>query len=72
VSGLSPEIMGLGPVEATRKALKHGRHDHRRHRPLEINEAFAVQVIGSAEDLGMDSTSSTSTAAPSPSATRSA
>ena len=31
VSGLSPEIMGLGPIEATRKALAHCRHVDRRH-----------------------------------------
>ena len=34
VSGLSPEIMGLGPIEATRKALGECRHDDRRHRPV--------------------------------------
>ena len=33
VTGLNPEIMGLGPIEACRQALKRGRHDHRRHRP---------------------------------------
>ena len=33
VSGLSPEIMGLGPVEATRRALAHARMIDRRHRP---------------------------------------
>ncbi len=33
VSGLSPEIMGLGPVEASKKALASAGHEHRRHRP---------------------------------------
>ena len=33
VTGLNPEIMGLGPIEACRQALEPGRHDHRRHRP---------------------------------------
>ena len=33
VSGLSPEIMGYGPVEASKQALTPGRHVHRRHRP---------------------------------------
>ena len=33
VTGLSPEIMGLGPVEASRQALANAEHDHRRHRP---------------------------------------
>ena len=32
VSGLSPEVMGLGPVEASRRALETAGHDHRRHR----------------------------------------
>ena len=33
VTGLNPEIMGLGPVEACRQALKRAEHDDRRHRP---------------------------------------
>ena len=33
VTGLSPEIMGLGPVEATKQALAHAGMTHRRHRP---------------------------------------
>ena len=34
VTGLSPEIMGLGPVEASRQALAHAGMAHRRHRPV--------------------------------------
>ena len=34
VSGLSPEIMGLGPIEAIKKALRQAGHDDLRHRPL--------------------------------------
>ncbi|QYJ04324.1 acetyl-CoA C-acetyltransferase [Nocardioides panacisoli] len=54
VSGLSPEIMGLGPVEATRQALKHAGMTIDDIDLAEINEAFAAQVLPSAEDLGID------------------
>ncbi len=53
VSGLSPEIMGLGPVEATRNALKHAGMSIDDIDLAEINEAFAAQVLPSAEDLGI-------------------
>ena len=53
VSGLSPEIMGLGPVEATRNALKHAGMTIDDIDLAEINEAFAAQVLPSAEDLGI-------------------
>ncbi|AIY16797.1 acetyl-CoA C-acetyltransferase [Pimelobacter simplex] len=53
VSGLSPEIMGLGPVEATRNALKHANMTIDDIDLAEINEAFAAQVLPSAEDLGI-------------------
>ena len=53
-TGLSPEIMGLGPVEATRKALRLAGMSISDIDLYEINEAFAVQVLGSADDLGMD------------------
>ncbi|TWG95163.1 acetyl-CoA C-acetyltransferase [Nocardioides sp. J9] len=53
VSGLSPEIMGLGPVEATRNALKHAGMTIDDIDLVEINEAFAAQVLPSAEDLGI-------------------
>jgi acetyl-CoA C-acetyltransferase len=54
VSGLSPEIMGLGPIEATRKALANAGMTIGDIDLYEINEAFAVQVLGSARELGMD------------------
>ncbi|QCQ90162.1 acetyl-CoA C-acetyltransferase [Rhodococcus sp. SGAir0479] len=54
VSGLSPEIMGLGPIEATKKALKLAGKSISDIDLFEINEAFAVQVLGSARELGID------------------
>jgi acetyl-CoA C-acetyltransferase len=54
VSGLSPEIMGLGPVEATRNALKYAGMSIGDIDLVEINEAFAAQVIPSYQDLGID------------------
>jgi acetyl-CoA C-acetyltransferase len=54
VSGLSPEIMGLGPVEASRRALARAGMRIEDMDLYEINEAFAAQVLPSADDLGMD------------------
>jgi acetyl-CoA C-acetyltransferase len=54
VSGLSPEIMGLGPIEAVKKALAHAGKTISDIDLFEINEAFAVQVLGSARELGID------------------
>ena len=54
VSGLSPEIMGLGPIEAIRKVLRISGMSLSDIDLFEINEAFAVQVLGSARDLGID------------------
>ncbi|MEH0638533.1 acetyl-CoA C-acetyltransferase [Streptomyces bottropensis] len=51
VSGLSPEIMGLGPVEATRRALAHAGLSIGDIDLFEMNEAFAVQVIASQREL---------------------
>jgi acetyl-CoA C-acetyltransferase len=53
-TGLSPEIMGLGPIEAVRKALKYAGLGIDDIDLFEINEAFAVQVLGSADELGID------------------
>ncbi|MFZ0140292.1 MAG: acetyl-CoA C-acetyltransferase [Aeromicrobium sp.] len=53
VTGLSPEIMGLGPVEATRQALHHAGMTIDDIDLFEINEAFAVQALGSAQKLGI-------------------
>ncbi|GAA2751119.1 acetyl-CoA C-acetyltransferase [Kitasatospora cinereorecta] len=54
VSGLSPEIMGYGPVEATKQALKRAGLSISDIDLVEINEAFAAQVIPSYRDLGID------------------
>ena len=54
VSALSPEIMGLGPVEATRRALAHAGMGIGDIDLVEINEAFAAQVVPSYQDLGID------------------
>ena len=54
VSALSPEIMGLGPVEATRQALARARMSIGDIDLVELNEAFAAQVIPSYLDLGID------------------
>ena len=55
VTGLSPEIMGLGPVEASTPGAGPRRHDHRRHRPG--RDQRGVRRAGHArrtEDLGID------------------
>ncbi|MFL6080202.1 MAG: acetyl-CoA C-acetyltransferase [Ornithinibacter sp.] len=54
VSALSPEIMGLGPVEASKQALARAGMSIGDMDLYEINEAFAAQVLPSADDLGMD------------------
>jgi acetyl-CoA C-acetyltransferase len=54
VSALSPEIMGLGPVEASGKALALAGMTIDDIDLVEINEAFAAQVLPSARDLGID------------------
>ena len=54
VSGLSPEIMGLGPVEATKRALAAANMSIGDIDLVEINEAFAAQVVPSYQDLGID------------------
>ena len=54
VSGLSPEIMGLGPIEAVKKALASAKMAVSDIDLFEINEAFAVQVLGSARELGIE------------------
>ncbi|QGK68783.1 acetyl-CoA C-acetyltransferase [Allosaccharopolyspora coralli] len=53
VSGLSPEIMGLGPVEASKQALSRAGLGVGDIDLVEINEAFAAQVIPSYQDLGI-------------------
>jgi acetyl-CoA C-acetyltransferase len=54
VTGLSPEIMGLGPIEASKQALERAGKTIDYIDLVEINEAFAAQVIPSAKELGID------------------
>ena len=54
VSGLSPEIMGLGPVGATKRALANANMSIGDIDLVEINEAFAAQVLPSQRELGID------------------
>jgi acetyl-CoA C-acetyltransferase len=53
VSALNPEIMGLGPVEATKQALGRAGLTIKDIDLVEINEAFAAQVVPSARELGI-------------------
>lgn len=54
VSSLNPEIMGLGPVEAVRQALGRADMTIEDIDLVELNEAFAAQVVPSADDLGIN------------------
>ena len=54
VSALSPEIMGYGPVEASTRALAHAGMSIGDIDLVELNEAFAAQVIPSYRDLGVE------------------
>jgi acetyl-CoA C-acetyltransferase len=53
VSALNPEVMGLGPIEASRRALARAKMTISDIDLVEINEAFAAQVIPSARALGI-------------------
>jgi acetyl-CoA C-acetyltransferase len=53
LSGLNPEIMGLGPIEACRQALRRAKMTIDDIDLVEINEAFAAQVLPSAKHLGI-------------------
>jgi len=54
VTGLNPEIMGLGPIEACRQTMKRAGMTIDDIDLVEINEAFAAQIIPSAKHLGID------------------
>jgi len=54
VSSLEPELMGLGPIESTRQALDRAKMTIDDVHVVEINEAFAAQVIPSARGIGVD------------------
>jgi acetyl-CoA acyltransferase len=53
VAGCAPDLMGLGPVYATRKALVRAGIEVRDLDVVELNEAFAVQVLACARELGL-------------------
>jgi acetyl-CoA acyltransferase len=54
VAGCAPEIMGIGPVPATRKALKRAGLTLPDIDLIELNEAFAAQSLSVVQDLGID------------------
>src|SRR6202043_288450 len=54
VTALEPELMGLGPIEASKQALRRAGMTIDDIDVVEINEAFAAQVIPSARGLGVD------------------
>jgi acetyl-CoA acetyltransferase family protein len=53
VGGVKPQVMGLGPIPSTLKALKHAGITADQIDRVEFNEAFAAQVIPSCKDLGI-------------------
>jgi len=53
VAGVSPRLMGLGPVEACRKVLARAGLTLEQMDVIEINEAFATQVLGCCKQLGI-------------------
>jgi 3-oxoadipyl-CoA thiolase len=53
-AGVAPQLMGLGPVPATEKALSRAGWSVADLDAVELNEAFAVQVLASARRLGLD------------------
>ncbi|MCH6587592.1 MAG: thiolase family protein [Proteobacteria bacterium] len=54
VAGCAPEIMGIGPVEATRKALARAGLEIGDIDVIELNEAFAAQALACVEELDLD------------------
>jgi acetyl-CoA acyltransferase len=54
VAGCAPDTMGLGPVAASRKALARAGLDLGEVEVVELNEAFAAQVLACVQDLGID------------------
>ena len=53
VAGVKPQVMGLGPVPATKKALRHAGITADQIDRVEFNEAFAAQVLPSCQELGI-------------------
>jgi acetyl-CoA C-acetyltransferase len=54
VSGVAPEIMGVGPIEAVRKVLRQAEMTIDDVEVVELNEAFAAQVLPVCRELGVD------------------
>jgi len=54
VAGCAPEIMGIGPVSASRKALERAGVAMKDIDIIELNEAFAAQALACAQDLDLD------------------
>ena len=54
LSGCQPEIMGIGPVQASRKAFARAGIEARDLDVIELNEAFASQALACIRDLGLD------------------
>jgi acetyl-CoA acetyltransferase family protein len=54
VAGVEPELMGRGPVPATRKALEKAGLTLKQMDLVEVNEAFAAQYLGVEKELGLD------------------
>jgi acetyl-CoA C-acetyltransferase len=54
VSGVAPEIMGVGPIEAVRKVLRQAGMTIDEVDVVELNEAFAAQVIPVCGEIGVD------------------
>ena len=53
VAGVKPQVMGLGPIPSTNKALRHAGITADQIDRVEFNEAFAAQVIPSCRELGI-------------------
>jgi acetyl-CoA acetyltransferase family protein len=53
VGGVKPQLMGIGPIVSTRKALRHAGLEAAQIDRVEFNEAFAAQVIPSVRELGI-------------------
>lgn len=54
VAGCAPEVMGMGPVEATKKALSRAGIAAKELDVVELNEAFASQALACMRELGLD------------------
>ena len=53
VSGVEPRIMGIGPVYASEKALQRAQLDLKDMDVIELNEAFAAQVLACTREMGL-------------------